>query len=62
MSAPDNDLADLALTSGQAAVYLQLSQRWVGTLARRGVLPSHTVGRHRRFQVADLRAYRDSRR
>ena len=51
----DSWLAEL-MTSGQIAELLQLKRSTVEDYARRGLLPSIKLGRHRRFLRSDVEA------
>jgi len=51
----DSWLAEL-MTSGQIAELLQLKRSTVEDYARRGLLPSIKLGRHRRFVRSDVEA------
>lgn len=47
------------LTLDEAAALLRLRPSTVADYARRGLLPSVRIGRHRRFVEADLTAWLD---
>lgn len=47
----------LTMTVAEAAQRLGVSEQWLRDNAVKGVVPSHKVGRYRRFTEADLAAY-----
>jgi excisionase family DNA binding protein len=50
------------LTAKQVAELLQITEAWVHEQARDGELPSIQLGRYRRFEASDVRAWIESKR
>lgn len=56
------DSASRLLTAAEAAELLSIRQSTVEDYARRGIVPSVKIGRHRRFVERDVLGYIDSLR
>jgi excisionase family DNA binding protein len=54
LDAPGPSLLDELMTSSQVAALLQMRLSTAESYARRGLLPSMKVGRHRRFIRSDV--------
>ena len=57
------NVADVLLTAKEAAAYLRVSTNTLGRMEQRGlIVPYRTMGGHRRYSVAMLRAYLEGTR
>ncbi len=55
--------ADVLLTAKEAAAYLRVSVNTLGRMEHRGlIVPYRTMGGHRRYSLAMLRAYLEGTR
>ncbi len=59
---PAPRVARLLLTPREAAAALAVCEKTLWSLAKRGELPAVRIGRAVRYDVADLRAWIDSRK
>ncbi|MFN8596416.1 MAG: helix-turn-helix domain-containing protein [Anaerolineae bacterium] len=63
LSADDVAPADVLLTAKEAAAYLRISVNTLGRMEHRGlIVPYRTMGGHRRYSLAMLRAYLEGTR
>jgi excisionase family DNA binding protein len=59
---PPEVAPDRLLTDAEAAELLAVPKSWVGEAARAGRLPHMMLGRYRRFDRADLLAWREEQK
>jgi excisionase family DNA binding protein len=52
---------ELAVTIGELADVLGMSERWIAYRVAKDGMPSHVYGRARRFRVSEVEAYLEGR-